>query len=516
MYPVSEAFKQAIIGRSRIVEWWGSITLKDGSVYNFTHANIQQNPQGTITRSCSSMSSIDLGGVYASELKIALRNLLIDRNSLLDAEIAVYSRIYYYESLTTWGEAAVFSWNDISHTRWGSSPKRIYIDVPMGVFTVSEAMRGVNSIVITAYDHMLNFDKALPKMDSVSRTCFEWLVWICDACDMTLGMTNIQVKALQNGSRSFVFADINTEVRTYRDLLSHLAIVLCSVATIDRVTGSLVLLQYGSTPVDTITTSLRYSSDFSDYETYYTGMYASFRAKSIQEYCRNVTESQDNGLVMDIGYNSFLQIANDNNRKIAIQEIINGLRHLHYTPFNITMPFNPYYDLMDILKFTGNQANNDIAPITSITYKINDRMTIQCGGENPRLSTAQTKESKAIDSLNDGVSVVGSSFMSTAFWILLNSYPVSEVEITDFTVTTELKLKCETEHTRTQIAWTGAYTLDEDAVVTVDVRIDGVSIYCLSDTQTAGAHVLSISTGYEFDTVGERTVRVYLKEEPLE
>lgn len=510
MYAVSKAYQKAIKGRSRSMEWYGSITLTDGTIHNFTNANIVAN-SGTLSRSCSSQSSIDLGGVYASELQLSLR-LDIDRYKLSDAVIDLYSRLNYQTTVQTWGDALEYSWEDLASCKWGDEVKQLYYDVPMGVFTISEALRAVNSIKITAYDKMLNFDKTLPQMDTVARTPFNWLRWMCDACDVTLGVTNAFLRSLPNGSRSLTFADVNNEVSTYRDLLSDLAVVLGSVALINR-KGELVLLQYGMTPVDTVDSSFRYSSDFSDYQSYYTGMYASYRAKAIQEYFRNVGSLEDTGLVYDLGYNVFLQIASDSNRNAAIQAIINSQAKTKYTPFNIGMPFNPAYDPMDILAFTGNQASNaDIAPITSVSYRINDKMTIQCVGENPKLQAAQTKENKAIEGLNDGTSISGTAYVSSDFWIMIDSFPDAVTEITETTLTTEVKVTTTVDNTRTQISWTGAYTIDEDASITVDVQVDDVSIYKVSDSQTAGTHVLAVSTGYEIDTQGEHTVKIFVSE----
>lgn len=510
MYTVSKAYQKAVKGRSRVVEWYGHITLTDGTVHDFTNANFVQGT-GTLSRICSSQSSIDLGGVYASEFQVSLR-LNIDRYKLSDAVIELYARLHYQQPVLTWGDALEYSWADMSSCKWGDEPKRPYFDIPMGIFTVSEALRAVNSVKITAYDNMLNFDKTLPTMDTTARTPFEWLRWICNACGMTLGMTNAFIRSLPNGSRSLTFADVSDEVSTYRDLLSELAIVLASVALIDR-NGKLVFAQYGMTPVDTVDASFRYTSDFSDYQSYYTGMYASYRAKAIQEYFRNVGSLEDNGLVIDIGYNVFLQIASDSNRKAAVQAIIDNQKGNKYTPFNITMPFNPSYDLMDILGFTGNQAaDTDIAPITSITYKINDKMTIQCVGENPKLMSAQSKESKTIAGLTDGTSLSGTSYVSSDFWIMIDSFPEDIVEITENTLTTEVKITTTVDNTRTQILWTGAYSIDEDAVVSVDVHVDDVSVYDVSDSQTAGEHVLTVSTGFEISTKGEHTVKIYVKE----
>jgi hypothetical protein len=328
-------------------------------------------------------------------------------------------------------------------------------------------------------------------------------------------MTNDFIKTLPNGSRNLTYAEVDNEVSTYRDLLSALATTLASVAIINR-TGSLSFMQYNMTVVDEVSSSSRYESDYSDYQTYYTGIYASYRAKAVTEYFRNVGTLNDTGLVIDIGYNVFLQIVSDSNRKTAVQAIIDSLKNIKYTPFSATVPFNPAYNLMDVLEFTDNQtADEDIAPITSINYKINDRMTIQCVGENPKLTSAQSKESKAIEGLNANASLSGTSYASNDFWIMINAFPNDTVGITDNTLTTEITITATTDKTRTQITWTASYSIDENALITVDVHVDDKSIYSVSDLQTAGTHTMNVSTGYEINGKGEHTVKIYIKEESV-
>lgn len=94
---------------------------------------------------------------------------------------------------------------------------------------------------------------------------------------------------------------------------------------------------------------------------------------------------------------------------------------------------------------------------------------------------------------------------------------IDEVEISanDSVITTQLTINSTVENTRTQILWTGCYTIDEDAMIKVDVHADDKSIYKVSDLQTAGMHTLTVSTGHEFNTKGDHTVKIYLKEEPV-
>ena len=131
MYPVSEAFLQAVQGNARKVYWTGKITTVAGVEYPFTQEDIVKG-SGHITAQCCGNSEIELGAVYAAEMGISLF-LDIDRYTLEDAKV----ELAYHLRLAD-----------------GS-----YEAVPMGTFEVSEANRTAHVLELKAYDYMLRFDR---------------------------------------------------------------------------------------------------------------------------------------------------------------------------------------------------------------------------------------------------------------------------------------------------------------------------------------------------------------------
>lgn len=71
MYPVSDAFLQAIESNSRKYHWSGTITTVNGVSYPFENKDIVKG-SGYITRQCCSSTEIELGTVYAAEMGISL------------------------------------------------------------------------------------------------------------------------------------------------------------------------------------------------------------------------------------------------------------------------------------------------------------------------------------------------------------------------------------------------------------------------------------------------------------
>ena len=82
MYPVSEAFLQAVQGNTRKYYWSGKITTAGGVVHSFDQEDIVKG-SGYITAQCCGNSEIELGAVYAAEMGISLF-LDIDRYTLED------------------------------------------------------------------------------------------------------------------------------------------------------------------------------------------------------------------------------------------------------------------------------------------------------------------------------------------------------------------------------------------------------------------------------------------------
>ena len=511
MYPISPAFQKVLsskTGRNRTIVWWGELTLANGTVYPLNTNTLMQGT-GSLTTSCELPC---IGGAYSTELRAQIV-IPVEPRSLKDAEIKLYVRLTSFDTVSTWASAEQFAWGDLESLTWGDVSGSIYTDVPMGVFIVTDAKRAINSIRIEAYDKMLRLDTDLPKMDTKARTPFDWMRWMCNHCGVELGMTKNEVRELVNGSRNFTFADINSNVKKCRALLSQLAAAMCCIVVFDRL-GKLVFRQFKSAPVAELTPDDRFSSEYADVQSYYTGITAQYKAKAVQEYYKNCGTLDDDGLIIDLGSNSFLQISNDSNRAAAVQAVIDAFKDVAFTPFDASIPFNPAYDLLDVLAFSGGHApQNSHGPITSIIRQIGGAMTIQCATPEPQSNP--TRETVQIDGLSGAGSMTGKVYASTDFWIMVNAFPEAETVIGDDTITTELTVNCTVDNTCTQIAWTGAYTLDEAATVTVKILVDGEEIYKVSDDQTAGNHVLNVTTGHNINTQGEHIVKVILREDVL-
>ena len=366
MYPVSEAFLQAVQGNTRKYYWTGKITTAAGAEYPFDQEDIVKG-SGYITAQCCGNSEIELGAVYAAEMGISLF-LDIDRYTLEDAEV----ELSY-------------------HLRLADGT---YEAVPMGIFEVSEANRTVHVLELKAYDRMLRFDRAFNGFETIG-TAYGMMELCSTACGVELAQSQTEIEALPNGSELLSIYPEN-DIETYRDVLYFTAQVLGGFFCVNR-EGKLEFRQYGETPVMEILQKHRFSSSFSDFVTRYTAVSSTNLRTQTSEY---YALEEDDGLTMNLGVNPLLQFGLEETRAELCGNILTALSAVNYVPFDSDTIGNPALDLGDVLTFSGGQADaQQITCVTSFTVKIGGRQSLKCVGKNPRLSQAKSKNDKNISGL---------------------------------------------------------------------------------------------------------------------
>lgn len=384
MYSTSATFQTKIKDRIRQFRWSG--TINTATPISFTDDNVIT---GELVRSISG-EALEIGTVYASQLTMEMDLPSVSRYELYGVEIELNCQLVGASDI-----------------------------IPMGVFTITEALQQASKITITAYDAMIKFDdvKFNAADNNAIQTPFTWLSEMCAACGVTLGTTSAEIDLMPNGNRKTGFADVVSDADTWRDVLGYIAAFLGGYSYIGR-DGELYIGAYGSTAVDTVPANFRMSSNLSDFRTTYDGLYAIYKNEGLQEY---VSNTNTGGIVLNIGTNPFLQISNATNREEALQEIIDAWDGIYYVPYSSEMPLVPTYDPGDVLEFTGNQADvYDYGAITEITYTIGGNMTVVCSGDNPRLAEAQDRFTKTIAGLSKEYSN-GQEIGDKNFWLLFTT-----------------------------------------------------------------------------------------------
>ena len=366
MYPVSDAFLQAVQENTREYYWTGKITTKAGKEYPFGCRDIVKG-SGYITAQCCGSTELEIGTVYAAEMGITLFSQ-IDRYTLEDAKVELSC-----------------------HFRL---PDGSFEEIPMGIFEVSEANRHLKTLELKAYDYMLRFEKSFNGFETVGNA-YAFLELCCGACDVELAHTKEEIEAMPNGAEILSIYPEN-DIETYRDVLYFVAQVLGGFFCINRA-GRLELRKYGTDAVVEIQGKHRFSSSFSDFITRYTAVSSTNLRTQTAEYYALET---DDGLTMNLGVNPLLQFGLEETRRTLCENILADLSVISYVPFDSSTIGNPALDLGDVLTFSGGQADGtQTACITSIEHCIGGRQSIRCVGKNPRLAQAKSKNDKNISGL---------------------------------------------------------------------------------------------------------------------
>ena len=366
MYPVSNAFLQAVQENTRNYRWTGQITTKGGAVYPFAYEDIVKG-SGYITVQCCGSAEIELGTVYAAEMGITLFSQ-IDRYTLEGAEV----RLSYHLRLAD-----------------GS-----FEEVPMGIFEVSEANRTAHCLELKAYDYMLRFEKSFNSFETVGNA-YAFLDLCCKACAVELAHTQAEIEVMPNGTELLSIYPEN-DIETYRDVLYFVGQVLGGFFCINR-EGKLELRKYGTQPVMEVKSRHRFTSSFSDFITRYTAVSSTNLRTQTAEY---YALEPDDGLTMNLAVNPLLQFGLEETRETLCRNILNDLAVVSYVPFDSSTIGNPALDLGDVLTFTGGQADgSQTACITSSNCRIGGKHTLKCVGKNPRLAQAKSKNDKNISGL---------------------------------------------------------------------------------------------------------------------
>jgi hypothetical protein len=384
MYPVSNAFLQAVQENTRKYYWTGKITTKNGVVYNFDAEDIVKG-SGYISSQCCGSTEIELGTVYSAEMGITLLSD-IDRYTLQDALV----ELTYHLRISRSRDSADLD-EDYDQTVESDG---IYEAIPMGVFEVSEANRTVKCLELKAYDFMLRFEKDFNGFETVGKA-YDFIHLCCEACHVEFALTQEEIEAMPNGDTGLsIYTD--NDIETYRDVLYYVGQVLGGFFCINR-EGVLELRKYGNQSVLQIRSRHRFSSSFSDFITRYTAVSSTNMRTEIAEYYHL---DPDDGLTMNLGVNPLLQFGLDETRRQLCTNILNDISVIDYVPFDSDTIGNPALDLGDVLTFMGGQADStQISAITSMQVNLYGKQKLKGVGKNPRLAQAKSKNDKNISGL---------------------------------------------------------------------------------------------------------------------
>ena len=163
--------------------------------------------------------------------------------------------------------------------------------VPLGKYTIKEAVHTENGVQITAYDDMSKFDVEIPDanlsylLGLKTDNLYAFASYVCSQCGVFLGMTRQEFDALPNATSTTANIQIYgktsdgkefaNDILTYRDLMYWIGQTMCSFCTCTR-SGDVIFKKFPKTnsPDDVIGVSDRLEGmTLADYVTHFTGIY---------------------------------------------------------------------------------------------------------------------------------------------------------------------------------------------------------------------------------------------------
>ena len=452
MYQVSEEYLKQTKRKVQTFRLTGTVNKVE-----FTNHDILSG-SFTITNQCSEQNDVKIGSVYIGELKCTFKP---------DLQVPDWTnaQIIVSEGLLIGGTA----WED----------------VPLGVYTVSEANDTEYGVDITAYDNMACFNRSCT-LDITIGTPYELLTLACTTCEVELGMTQADVDALPNGTESLSLYTEN-DIETWQDFVFWVAQATGTIATMDR-EGKLVLRSYTQNVVDTLTNHERFTgSKFSKFETRYSGLSCVNMENDTTSYYGS---DPDNYLTYNLGSNPFLQYGVDSYKEQIRRMVLDALLKIDYVPFETSCLCGAMYDLGDIIRCTDGIAPGKLGCVMMYDYTFNGGCKITGFGSDPALATAKSKTDKNLEGLRNNV--------STNEILFFNYENASAIQIGDgdskaiidirFTSSVSIGVLFQAE------VLLEATATEEDVIGSIEYTLNDVTIIGYNPTETwkNGKHILSL------------------------
>ena len=362
----------------------------------------------------------------------------------------------------------------------------IWEDVPLGVFTIDDAMHSAVGVDITAYCNMSKFDTTRGMAGTITGSLFDIASLACTSCGVTMGLSENTFAELPNGTGVFSIYEPN-DIENWRDIISWIAVTIGGYATINR-SGQLVFRVWSDDPIMDIDEDIRFDDGlYSDFSTFYTGISVVNMKTKQTEY---MGMPVDNGLTMNLGSNPFLQYGTDELRTQRKYAILEALQDFNYVPFSVSTFLDPAFDLGDVLTFTGGRAGSSNCCVMSIEYSFSSGLKLAGYGNDPALANARSKVDKDISGLlgqADAKQIQYYTYINAGAIegieqeTTIGSFHFATVETTTVTIWQEIELDCalddETEPMQVIVhyylngieeAYTPIQTIGESGIHTLD------------------------------------------------
>lgn len=399
MYSVSNDYRTKMFDQVQTHRLSGTID----TTHSFTESDVIG---VSYTGQCSD-KKVNIGAVFIGMLKLTFTSDILNRGS-------------YDKKPITISDGLLLGYDENDDPIWE--------DVPIGTFYVGDAVwRAEGMIDITAYDCLSLMD--LPcQIDTSFGTVYSFCKYIETMTGAEFGMTEAQCLALPNGSES-ILPSVDNDINTYRDLLSYLAAFVGGFAYAGK-DGKFYIKTYNNTSVLSIPKNRRISkASYSDYTTFYDAIsYTDIRTGV------DKVIGDDLGTIMNLGPNPFLQSYNLDVQERRLNNILNAIAPMRYTPFAVSLlPAFIALDLSDVVSFPDDYAEETTSgAVMSLSWTYNKSVQIKCFGDNPNIGDVQSQANKRISALRQTTSQNEMTYYDYANTEALTFGSETEVKIATF------------------------------------------------------------------------------------
>lgn len=361
MIPVNSQYLAAIRAPVRTDRITGTIRLTDGDSLAFTADDLMSGSV-TIDDQCVSGDELQFGCVYLGQAAFQLRTQL--------------NRYRFYGgrlTLTYGIRLADGSWYEL----------------PLGVYTISEAERTALYVSIKAYDNALLLDKAFDG-EALQGTPFQMLSRICEKCGLTLGQTEEELAAFPNAAETFQL-DGEDGCESYRDCVGAIAQVLAGFGTVDRA-GALVIRSFSAQSCTALGPDARSSATVADYSCRYTSLVI----EGAQTFLCG--DAAADGLEMRMSDAPLFGKGLTGRNQAVADAVFAALAAIRYVPASLTMAGDPSLECGDRLTLTDLPGAGGSAEmlITHRVWKFRGRQTLKAVGRNPYLVGNRSRTDTAL------------------------------------------------------------------------------------------------------------------------
>jgi hypothetical protein len=350
---------------------------------------------GRLTRQISSGEGIEVGSCYVSELDLTIVA------SALPANVVSVKPYFRLLTSTEIVEGVV---------------RKYYTPYNLGVFKIASTKRKeYGRIDLVCYDKMADLDALIAPAAYTELLASDWkpfylLDWIATKVNVTYTFTQSGIEAMPNGTLYFKLAEETSNIKTYRDLLQYVCMLIGAYGIFDE-DGHLNVKIFADVTSYSLPASFRFSESFGDVPILYSG---------VELTVKNATTMFGNArnTVVRLSDNPFLYTLSSLNQTtdyatfimLFLRNIYTEFQGLSYYAGEFEIPPDASLNVGRLLAVSGGGASGTInCFLQKIDVNFDGRITLSCGNPNTYVARTQNRTTSSITNLTNRIETLESS-----------------------------------------------------------------------------------------------------------